>query len=76
MTVDQFIAVLGALGTLLAAVTACFIQVRQVHALVNSRMTELLELTRHSAVADTKLAAPVSPSPPVLTIAPRPRRLL
>lgn len=49
MTVEQFDSLLGAITALIVAVTACYVQLRQTHKLVNSRMTELVEATRASA---------------------------
>ena len=51
MTVEQVIALTGAITALVVAVTACLVQITRTHELVNSRMTELLELTRSSAKA-------------------------
>ena len=56
MTVDQFVTVVGALTALVAAVGAVFVQVRQTHELVNHRMTELLDVTKQSALAQGALA--------------------
>lgn len=63
MTVEQFVAVLGALATLIAAMTALLVQARATHALVNSRMTELLELTQKSARAEGALGIIKAPDP-------------
>jgi len=54
---EQLVAVLGALATLLIAVGRLWVEVRGIHQLVNSRMTELLELTRTSARAQGALDA-------------------
>jgi len=51
MTIDQFIALVGAVAGLIALVLKTWLEVRKVHTLVNSRMTELLELTRVAARA-------------------------
>jgi vacuolar-type H+-ATPase subunit B/Vma2 len=48
MTPDQFTAVIIALTGLVTALGAIFVQLRQTHSLINSRMTQL--------VAETKLA--------------------
>jgi len=52
VSVEQFIAILGALAVLIGAVAGAIAQLRQTHALVNSRMTELLALTRSGAHAE------------------------
>jgi len=57
MSVEQFVTIIGALTALIVAVTAALVQLRQTHELVNSRMTELLEVTRGAARAEGKLDA-------------------
>jgi hypothetical protein len=57
MTVEQFVSIMTALTALIAAVGAVFIQVRATHVAVNSRMTELLDLTRSAGHAEGALAA-------------------
>jgi len=52
MSPEQLVAVLTAITALIAAVGAVYVQVRQTHKLINSRMTELLELTKSSAHAE------------------------
>ena len=51
MTVEQFIAILAALTALSTAVGVAIAQLRQTHNLVNSRMSELLAITRAAAHA-------------------------
>jgi hypothetical protein len=55
MSAAELTAVLGALTALVVAVGALLVQVRQLHGLVNSRMGELLMLTRRAALAEGKL---------------------
>lgn len=52
MTVEQFVAILGAITALIVAVGAVFAQVRQTHQLVNSRMTELLAVAKQASHAE------------------------
>lgn len=54
---------MGALTALLVAMTAAVAQLRQTHAIVNSRMTELVDLTRRASFAEGKLSASVGESP-------------
>jgi hypothetical protein len=56
VTPEQFIAILTALATLIAAVTACLIQLRQTHELTNSRMTQLLAAVTAAAQMQGELA--------------------
>jgi hypothetical protein len=51
VTVDQATALLVALTGLIGAIVALAVQVRAYHHAVNSRMDELLELTRASSHA-------------------------
>jgi hypothetical protein len=60
MSPEQFVAVLGAVTALVIAVSGVFIQVRQTHQLVNSRMTQLVNLTRDSSLAQGKLEGPTA----------------
>jgi hypothetical protein len=55
MSAAELTAVLGALTALVVAVGALLVQVRQLHGLVNSRMGELLALTRRAALAEGKI---------------------
>ena len=48
----ELAAVITAIAVLVAAVTRLYIAVPDVHDLVNSRMTELLELTRTASHAE------------------------
>jgi hypothetical protein len=59
VTPSELTALVGALTALIVAVGALLVQVRQLHGLVNSRMGELLELTRRASLAEGKLAGPV-----------------
>lgn len=52
MTPEQGVALLGALTALVAALGAILVQLRQTHQLVNSRLTQLLELTERSSSAE------------------------
>jgi len=51
MSVEQFVAILGGIASVLLALAAVFAQVRQTHQLVNSRLTDLLEVTAQAATA-------------------------
>ena len=55
------VAIIGALTALVIAVTRLNSRVQETHELVNSRMTELLELTRASSLAEGKLNAADKP---------------
>ena len=61
MNSADWVAIIGAGGAavalVIAAVGAVYMQARQTHELVNSRMTQLLELTQRSAMAQGELAA-------------------
>jgi len=61
LTVEQYVSLLGAITALLLAVGTVAVQIRTLHTLVNSRLTELLELTATSSralgVIDAKTAA-------------------
>jgi hypothetical protein len=56
MTVEQLVAVLGAVTLLLGAITALFVQIRRLEFRVDGRLTQLLELTKVAAIAEGKLA--------------------
>jgi hypothetical protein len=56
MTPEQFVAVAGALAALLASVGVLIGQVRATHKLVNSRLDELIALTRKAALAEGRLS--------------------
>ncbi len=56
MTPEQFVAVLGAVTALVVALGAIFVQLRQTHTIINSRMTELIETTRQAAQSKGELA--------------------
>ena len=62
----DWVAIIGAVGAaaavIVAAIGAVYLQARQTHQLVNSRMTQLLELTQRSALAQGELAARIKPS--------------
>jgi hypothetical protein len=60
VTVDQFVAVIGAFTALLVAVTALAVQVHAWHKQINSRMDQLLEITRSAAIAEGKLEGPAA----------------
>ena len=65
MTSGDWVAIIGAVGAaaavIIAALGAVYLQARQTHQLVNSRMTQLLELTQRSAMAQGELAATLKP---------------
>jgi hypothetical protein len=52
VTTQEFVTIMGALTALIVAVTALVVQVVAYHRVVNSRMTELLELTAKSSRAE------------------------
>lgn len=56
MTVDQFVAVMGAFTALIGALGVIYVQLLQNHRAVNGRMTELLEMTRQAAQTKGELA--------------------
>jgi hypothetical protein len=62
MTAQDWVAIIGAVAgglvTILGACGAVYVQVRKTHNLVNSRMSQLLELTKTSAIAEGRLAGP------------------
>ncbi len=55
MTVEQFVAILVAFTGLIAAIAGVLRQLHQTHDLVNSRMTELLAVTKAAAHAQGRL---------------------
>ena len=57
MSPEQLVAVVGALATIAIALVRLYGEIRSVHHLVNSRMTELLDLTRKAARAQGVLDA-------------------
>lgn len=57
MSVEQFVAILGALAALATATAALVLQVREYHKAVNSKMDQVLELTRAAAYAEGELEA-------------------
>lgn len=61
MTPEQFVAVAGALAALLASVGVLIGQVRATHKLVNSRLDELIALTRKAALAEGRLSERENP---------------
>lgn len=60
MTPEQFATVIGALTALIIAVTGALVQLQRTHNLVNSRMTQLLELTQAAGLAQGKLEGPTA----------------
>jgi len=58
---EQFVAILGGLAVLLAAVARCIAELRAYHAAVNSKMDALLELTATSSRAEGKLEGQSEP---------------
>jgi hypothetical protein len=63
VTPEQFTGLIGALTGLLVAVTALAVQVHAWHKQINSRMDQLLEVTRDSARAEGKLEGPSGVGP-------------
>lgn len=70
----DLVALLVATASILTAIAACIREVRLYHHEVNSRMDELLALTRQSSLAEGKLAGPdvVGEIPTELSGIPRP----
>ena len=64
MSVEQFVSIMTALTALIGAVGVVIIQTRATHVAVNSRMTELLDLTRSSSHAEgvSDASRPMGPS--------------
>jgi hypothetical protein len=58
VNLEQWIALCGALTTVLLAAARVIFEVRRTHRLVNSRMDELLALTRKSSLAEGRLESP------------------
>jgi len=52
VSIEQFIALLGAVTALVVALGAILVQLRQTHQLVNSRLSALLELTATASRAE------------------------
>jgi hypothetical protein len=55
VTPEQLVAVLGAITALIVAIGGLYVQFAQLHRQLNSRMDQLLELTKTSATAEGKL---------------------
>jgi hypothetical protein len=70
VTPEQFVAILGAVTTAIVAIAGVYVQLHQLHAKVNGRLTELLVLTRAAALAEGKLEGlghpPAGAEPPPL----------
>lgn len=62
MNADDWVKIIGAvaagLAITLTAIGALYVQIAKTHRLVNSRMSELLELTRTASRAEGQLAGP------------------
>jgi hypothetical protein len=56
VTIEQFVAILGALTVLLVAVARVLAEVREYHRAVNGKMDTLLALTAKSSLAEGKLS--------------------
>lgn len=56
MTPEQATGLIIAVTGLVGAITAVFVQLRQTHQLINSRMTELVETTKLAAQKSGELA--------------------
>jgi len=52
VTVEQFVAILAAITALIGVLGGIWVQLRQTHKLVNSRLSALLELTATSSRAE------------------------
>jgi hypothetical protein len=59
--VEQFVAIMGSITALIGAVTVAIVQLRQTHSLVNSRMSELLDVTKRASLAEGRLEGPGPP---------------
>lgn len=72
ITPEQFTALLGALGVVIAAVTALLVQVRSMRADMNGKLGELVTAKQQAATKEGELlgrdyerqAAPAAPQPP------------
>jgi len=68
MSVDDWVKLIAAsasaFAVILAAIGGVYVQVRKYHAEVNSRMGELLELTRSSSLAQGRLEGAAAPGEP------------
>jgi hypothetical protein len=58
MTVEQFVSVILALAALLGGLARVWVEVRRTHKAVNSRLDELVKITRDAAYARGQLAGP------------------
>lgn len=56
MTIEQFVAIMGAATTLIGVLGAIFVQLRATHQAVNGRMEELIRVTRQAATKEGELA--------------------
>lgn len=79
MTFEVLTSVLQALAALCVAVTALvaalvaiYVQLRQTHSIVNSRMTELVEATRQAASAQGELLGRDAATTPATPLTPPP----
>lgn len=61
MTPEQYAALLTAIAAVIGALGTLIWQVRRTHELVNSRMTELLRITKKSALAEGALTERENP---------------
>lgn len=71
MTPEQFVAIIGSLTALIVAVGAAIVQIVQLRAKVDGRLSELLAITRAGARTEGELVgrdyvAPLPAQPPVL----------
>jgi hypothetical protein len=64
MSPEQFSGLLTAIAVLIASLLGVWQQLRKTHELVNSRMTELVDLTRRAALAEGRLSQKESDKPP------------
>jgi hypothetical protein len=67
VSADDWVKIIGALASasvvLIGAMGALYVKIEQIHRVVNSRMTELLDLTRRSARAQGQLERATLSSP-------------
>ena len=52
MSVEQFIAIMGAVTALVGVLGGILVQLRQTHTLINSRMTQLLDVSKTASHAE------------------------
>lgn len=61
MTPEQAVAIMSAVVALIGALIGLYVQIAKLHTQVNGRLSDLLELTATSSLAEGKLAGPDTP---------------